>query len=105
MNSIEKNRTWVLTQILDGKKALHNKWVYRFKEKPYHSKRFKARLVVRDFLQKKGIDYTEIFAVVVKLTTIRLMLSVVAVVNLHLQQLDVKIAFLLGDLKKDIYMV
>ncbi|GJW41308.1 putative RNA-directed DNA polymerase, partial [Tanacetum coccineum] len=67
-------------------------------------KRYKARLVVKGFQQKQGVDYNEIFSPVVKMTTIRLVLSIVAAENLHLEQLDVKTAFLHGNLDEDIYM-
>ena len=88
-----------------GKKALHNKWVYRIKNEHNSSKRYKARLVVKGFQQKEGIDFTEIFSSVVKMSTIRLVLGMVAAENLHLEQLDVKTAFLHGDLEEDLYMI
>ena len=87
------------------KKALHNKWVYRIKNEHDGSKHYNAKLVVKGFQQKEGIDYTEIFSPVVKLSTIRLILGMVATKNLHLEQLDVKTAFLHGDLEKDLYMI
>ena len=105
MGSLLKNKTWDLTKLPAGKKALQNKWVFRIKDESDGSKRYKARLVVKGFQQKKGIDYNEIFSPVVKMTTIRLVLSIVAAENLHLEQLDVKTAFLHGDLDEDIYMV
>ena len=87
-----------------GKKALHNKWVYGVKEEYNGSKRHKVRLVVKGFQQKEGIDYTDIFSLVVKLNAIRSVLSIVTVEELHLEQLDVNTAFLYGDLKEEIYM-
>ena len=60
--------------------------------------------MVKGFEQKKGIDYDEIFSPVVKMTSIRAILSLVATENLFLEQLDVKIAFLHGDLEEEIYM-
>lgn len=104
MDSLMSNQTWELTELPPGKKALHNKWIYRIKEENDGSKRYKARLVVKGFQQKEGVDYTEIFSPVVKLTTIRLVLKIVAAENLHLEQLDVKTAFLHGDLEEEIYM-
>ena len=93
-----------MCKFLAGKKALQNKWVYRLKEEEGGKKRFKARLVMKGFSQKKGIDFDEIFSLVVKMTSIRIVLSIVATDNLHLKQLDVKIAFLHGDLDEEIYM-
>ena len=104
MKSLISNKTWELTELPAGKKALHNKWVYRVKEEQNGSKRYKARLVVKGFQQKEGIDYTDIFSPVVKLTTIRSVLSIVAAEDLHLEQLDVKTAFLHGDLDEEIYI-
>ncbi|RVW22775.1 Retrovirus-related Pol polyprotein from transposon TNT 1-94 [Vitis vinifera] len=105
MDSLLGNQTWELTELPVGKKALHNKWVYRIKNEHDGSKRYKARLVVNGFQQKEGIDYTEIFSPVVKMSTIRLVLGMVAAKNLHLEQLDVKTTFLHGDLEKDLYMI
>ncbi|KAL2254166.1 UNVERIFIED_CONTAM: Retrovirus-related Pol polyprotein from transposon TNT 1-94 [Sesamum indicum] len=105
MNSLKKNNTWELCQLPKGKKALQNRWVYRVKEESDGKKRYKARLVVKGFQQRYGIDFTDVFTPVVKLTTIRLVLSMVAAENLELQQMDVKTAFLHGDLEEEIYMV
>ena len=91
--------------MLVGKKVLHNKWVYRIKNEHDDSKRYKAKLVVKGFQQKEGIDFTKIFSPVVKMSTIRLELGMMATENLHLEQLDVKTTFLHGDLEKDLYMI
>ncbi|KAL2237238.1 UNVERIFIED_CONTAM: Retrovirus-related Pol polyprotein from transposon TNT 1-94 [Sesamum indicum] len=105
MNSLKKNNTWELCQLPKGKKALQNRWVYRVKEESDWKKRYKARLIVKGFQQRYGIDFTDVFTPVVKLITIRLVLSMVAAENLELQQMDVKTAFLHGDLEEEIYMV
>ena len=63
-------------------------------------KRYKARLVVKGFAQKKGIDFDEIFSPVVKITSIKTILSIVIVKDLHLEQLNVKTTFLHGDLEE-----
>ena len=65
---------------------------------------FKARLVVKGFAQKKGIDFDEIFSLVVKMTSIHTILSLLAIEDLYLEKLDVKIDFLHCDLDEEIYM-
>jgi hypothetical protein len=104
MDSLVNNHTWDLVQLPVGKRALQNKWVYKLKEEDGGEKRYKARLVVKGFAQKKGIDFDEIFSPVVKMTSIRTILSLVVVEDLHLEQLDVKTTFLHGDLEEEIYM-
>ena len=104
MSSLEKNNTWVLTELPTRKRALLNKWVFRIKAEPDGRRRFKAWLVVKGYLQRKGIDYAEIFSPVVKLTTIKILLSIVVSENLHLEQIDVKMTLLHGDLDEEIYM-
>ena len=104
MNSLLGNQIWELTKWLAGKKARHNKWIYRIKNEYDGSKRYKARLIVKGFQQKKDIDYSKIFSSVVKMSIIKQVLGMVAVDNLYLEQLDVKMAFLYGNLEEDIYM-
>ena len=65
---------------------------------------YKVRLVAKDFAQKKGIDYNEVFSPVVKHASIRILLALIAEYELELAQLDVKTAFLHRDLGKEIYM-
>ena len=88
-----------------GKRALKNRWVYREKQEEHTSQpRYKARLVVKGFSQKKGINFGEIFSPVVKMSSIRVVLGLAASLDLEIQQMDVKTAFLCGDLDKEIYM-
>ena len=87
MDSLLENQTWELTELSERMKALHNKWVYKIKNEHDDSKCYKARLVVKGFQQKEGINYTEIFSPVMKMSTIRLVLGMVVTENLHLEQL------------------
>ena len=66
--------------------------------------KYKARLVVKGFSQKKGVNFKEIFSPVVKMSSIRVVLRIATNVNLEIEQLDVKTAFLHGDLEEKIYM-
>jgi hypothetical protein len=104
MDSLVNNQTWDLVQLRAEKIALQNKWVYRLKEEDGGEKRYKARLVVKGFAQKKGIDFDETFSLVVIMTSIMTILSLLEVEDLHIEQLDVKTSFFHGDLDEEIYM-
>ena len=98
MQSLVKNHTWKLARLPKGKKEIGCKWVYTQKE-GFSSKnnvRYKARLV--------GIDYNEVFSPVVKHSSIRILLALVAQFDMELVQMDVKTAFLHGDLEEEIYV-
>ena len=86
-------------------RALKNKWVFKVKVEEHNLKpRYKARLVVKGFSQRKGIDFDEIFSPVVKMSSIRIVLGLDASLNLEIEQMDVKKDFLHADLDKEIYM-
>ena len=104
MSSLQKNRTYELVELPKGKRPLKNKWVFKLKKDGNKLVRYKARLVVKGFAQKKGIDFDEIFSPVVKMSSIRVVLGLAASLHLEIEQLDVKTAFLHGDLQEEIYM-
>ena len=98
MRSLLDNHTYDLVKLPQGKKALINKWVYRLKTENNGSElRYKARLVVKGFNQKKGIDFEEIFSLVVKMSSLCVALGLTTRLNLEVEQLDVKTAFLHGE--------
>jgi hypothetical protein len=106
MQSLEKNGTWDVVRLPKHKKAVRCKWIFKRKEgvSPKEPARFKARLVAKGFSQILGIDYNDVFSPVVKHISIRAFFGIVAMSDLELEQLDVKIAFLHGKLEEEIYM-
>ncbi|WVZ23807.1 hypothetical protein V8G54_002351 [Vigna mungo] len=106
LEALKKNSTWRLVDLPKGKKVIGSKWIFKKKEAtPGGEKaRYKARLVAKGFTQIEGVDYHEIFAPVVKHCSVRVLMAIVAHCNLHLEQLDVRTAFLHGDLEETIYM-
>jgi ATP-binding cassette subfamily B (MDR/TAP) protein 1 len=102
MNSIRVNGTWDLVELPRNRKALPCKWVFRLKQ--VSDSKYKARIVATGFRQEHGVDFDEIFSPIVKLSTLRFLLSVIAHEDLELLQLDVKTTFLHGDLNEEIYM-
>jgi hypothetical protein len=85
MDSLSNNHTWDLVQFPVGKREFQNKWVYRLKEEDGGKKRYRDRLVFKVFAQKKGTYFDEIFSPIVKMTSIRNILSLVVVKGLHLE--------------------
>ncbi|WVZ92733.1 hypothetical protein U9M48_038777 [Paspalum notatum var. saurae] len=106
MQSLEKNGTWDIVRLPVGKKAVRCKWIFKRKEgsSPSETTRYKARLVAKGFSQIPGIDYNDVFSPVVKHSSIRALFGIIAMHNLEIEQLDVKTAFLHGDLEEKIYM-
>ena len=104
MKSLHENHSFELVKLPKGKRALKNRWVYRVKQEEHTSQpRYKARLIVKGFSQKKGIDFEEVFSLVVKMSSIRVVLGLTSL-DLEIEQMDVKTTFLHGDLDKEIYM-
>ncbi|KAL0882308.1 hypothetical protein ABMA27_000825 [Loxostege sticticalis] len=99
----KKNNTWTLVEKPPNVNVIGCKWVFRIKEEPT-GPRFKSRLCAKGYAQTKGIDYKETFAPTVRYDSIRILLSEAAQYNLETIQLDIKTAFLYGELEEDIYM-
>ncbi|KAH9704808.1 hypothetical protein KPL70_011615 [Citrus sinensis] len=105
MESMYFNKVWELVEAPNGVKSIGYKWIYKRKRGVDGMvETFKARLVVKWFTQKEGIDYEETFSPIAILKSIRILLSITVVLDYEIWQMDVKIAFLNGHLEEDIYM-
>jgi len=102
---IEKNQTWELVNFPDKKKKIDVKWAFKLKLNPNGQvSRHKARLVGRGFLQKQGIDYNEVFVVVARIETVRLVIDIACKNQWSLYHLDVKSAFRNGPLEELVFV-
>lgn len=105
VDSIERNDTWGLCKLPKGVIPIKVKWLYKTKlNEQGKIEKYKARLVAKGYTQQYGIDYTEVFAPVARMDTIRLILATAAQNKWEVFQLDVKSAFLQGDLEEEVYV-
>ena len=103
--ALEENQTWDIVPCPTSVKPLSSKFVFSIKLRSDGSiDRYKARLVVLGNKQQYGLDYDETFAPVAKMTTVRTILALAASQSWPLHQMDVKNAFLHGDLKEEVYI-
>lgn len=103
--SLAANDTWTLQPAPPGIKPIPVKWVYKEKRDTNGNiERHKARLVVKGFHQREGIDYDQVFAPVSKYSTLRTVLAIAADLDLEIHQLDIKTAFLNGKLDEDVFI-
>jgi hypothetical protein len=105
LQALEKTHTWDLVDLPCGKSAISCKWVYKIKTKSDGTiERYKAHLVDKGYAQEYGIDYEETFASVARITSVHSLLTIATVHQWPLFQMDIKNAFLNGDLTKEVYM-
>ena len=105
ISSFHENNVYESVEKEEWMRPITTKWVYDIKTLPNGTiDRFKARLVARGFSQKEGIDYEEIFSPVICTSAIRLLLAFAAIRKYQVHQLDIKTAFLYGDIDREIYV-
>lgn len=105
IKSIVKNKTWDLVELPAGAKAIGLKWIFKVKRNADESiNKYKARLVAKGYIQKRGIDFDEVFAHVARIETVRFLLALAASRGWQVHHLDIKTAFLHGDLKEEVYV-
>jgi Reverse transcriptase (RNA-dependent DNA polymerase)/Integrase core domain/GAG-pre-integrase domain len=106
INSIHENQTWSLVEPVDGQKVIGLKWVFKLKKNAEGKlMKHKARLVAKGYVQQQGIDFDDVFAPVTRMETIRLIAVVAVQQGWLLHHMDVKCAFLNGELKEEVYVM
>jgi hypothetical protein len=105
MLSHAKNNTWTVVPLPPGRVCIPSGWNFKIKTgKDGLPKRRKARFFAKGYRQTKGIDYQETFAPVVRYDSLRVLIAIAASRDLELTQLDVKTAFLNGEIEEEIFI-
>jgi hypothetical protein len=105
MDVVEKNCTWELADLPRGHSVITFKWVFKLKrDEAGVIVKHKARLVARGFVQREGIDFDDTFTPVARMESMRLLFALAAQEGWRVHHMDVKSAFLNGDLKEEVYM-
>lgn len=105
MQSHAENATWELVSLLSGRKAVGSRWVFKLKKDAAGNvSRYKARLVARGYSQQCGVDFDKMFAPVTNQTTLRALLAIASTEGIALKHLDVKTAYLNGNLEEEVFM-
>ena len=105
IQALKQNQTWDLVPRPKDVKPISSKWVYKVKTRTNGSvERYKAHLIARGFSQQYGLDYDETFSPVAKITTVRVLIALVASKSWKLWKMDVKKAFLHGELDREVYI-
>jgi hypothetical protein len=105
MQSIEENSTWELADLPRGHKPIGLKWVFKVKrDEQGNIAKYKARIVAKGYVQREGVDFEEVFAPVARLDSVRLLIAMAAQEGWEVHHLDVKSAFLNGELEEEVYV-
>lgn len=105
LESIEKSQTWQLTDLPKGHKAIDLKWIFKLKkDQNGEIIKHKARLVAKEYVQRHGVDFDEVFAPVTRLETVHLLLALAANHGWEVHHLDVKSAFLNVVIQQEVYV-
>ncbi|KAG8474994.1 hypothetical protein CXB51_031726 [Gossypium anomalum] len=104
--SMQDNKVWELVPLPEGAKPIDYKWIFKTKRDANGNvERYNARLVAKGYTQKEGIDFTETFSPVSLKDSFMIIMILVALFDLELLKMDVKTAYLNGDIEETIYMV
>ena len=105
LKSIVENNTWTLADLPAGKRPIGLKWVFKLKKDETGAiVKHKARLVAKGYVQQQGIDFDEVFAPVARMESVRLLLAIAAHLGWFVHHMDVKSAFLNGELEEEVYV-
>ncbi|KAF0890606.1 hypothetical protein E2562_003802 [Oryza meyeriana var. granulata] len=105
MESIEENKTWCLVDLLARHRPIGLKWVFKVKKDAAGAIiKHKARLIAKGYVQRQGVDFEEVFVPVARLESVRVVIALATHNGWAVHHMDVKSAFLNGELKEEVYV-
>lgn len=106
MHVIERKGTWVLTDLPKGHRVIGLKWIFKLKwDASGNVVKHKALLVAKGYSQEYGIDFNEIYAPVMRLEIVRILLALAAQNSWHVHHMNVKTAFLNGEIFEEVFVI
>ena len=106
LNSLKENNTWSEIRLPPEKHKIQTRWLFKIKKDINNNPvRYKARLVAKGYEQEQGIDYNETFAPVVKIQSLRLLITIAVNEGLEIHHIDISTAFLYGELTEEVYFL
>ena len=105
--SVVQHQTFTWATLPLGRKAIKSKWIFKLKPAPHYPNgvRYKARLVAMGYSQREGVDFSETYAPVMKIQSLRTLCGIAVEEDMHIHHMDVTTTFLYGDLEEEIYLV
>ncbi|XP_073363674.1 uncharacterized protein [Aegilops tauschii subsp. strangulata] len=104
LGSIHDNNTWELVDLSNNEKAIELKWQFKVRKDVEGCMKHKVRFVAKEYVQEESMDFKEVFVLIAKMESVRLLIALAAQESWKIHHMDVNSAFLNGEIEGDVYV-